>query len=166
MKKVISSLVVASCTVIAATSAWACEPMHKGQPCGKFFEEMDVNHDGTLSKKEFDVFHNKHFKEMDANHDGKVTQEEMQAVHSKMHGGDSHISKRFDASDIDHDGAISRDEAKSMPMLSQHFDEIDANKDGKVTQEELKAMMEDHRAAGGPGNGQMMGKETMMPEKK
>lgn len=161
MNKFISGFVVASCTAIAASSAWACDPMHNGQPCGKFFEEMDINHDGAISKKEFDVFHNKHFKELDANHDGKLTQEEMQTAHPKMHGRvDALISKRFEAADANHDGALTKEEAKEMPMLSQHFDEVDTNKDGKVTQEELKAMMEEHRAAGGPDN------TDKMPEKK
>lgn len=159
MNKFISSFVAASCTVIAASSAWACEPMHKGLPCGKFFEQMDSNHDGAISKKEFDAFHNKHFKELDANHDGKVTQEEMQAAHPQMHEhgrGDALINRRFEAADTNHDGALTKEEAKDMPMLSQHFDEIDTNKDGKVTQEELKAMMEEHRSEGGPGKGMMM----------
>jgi Ca2+-binding EF-hand superfamily protein len=167
MKKAISSLIVASCTVIAASAAWACEPMHEGQPCGKYFEEMDANHDGAISKKEFDAFHGKHFKELDTNHDGKLTQDEMEAAHPQMHGhehghmgGDHLISKRFEAADTNHDGALTREEAKDMPMLSQHFDEIDANKDGKVTPEELKAIMEERRGEGRPGNG--MG----MPEKK
>lgn len=161
MNKLISSIIVASCTVIAASSALACDPMNKSKPCGKHFAEMDTNKDGTISKKEFDAFHNKHFKELDANHDGKVTQEEMQAAHPMMHEhGDALISKRFEAADTNHDGVLTREEAKDMPMLSQHFDEIDTNKDGKVTPEELKAMMEEHRAAGDPGN------SDKMPEKK
>lgn len=164
MKKAVS-IIVASCTVIAASAAWACEPMREGQPCGKYFEGMDTNHDGAISKKEFDAFHSKHFKELDANHDGKITQDEMEAAHPHMHEharmhGDHLIGKRFEAADTNHDGALTREEAKDMPMLSEHFDEIDTNKDGKVTPEELKAMMEERRGEGRPGNG--MG----MPEKK
>ncbi len=162
MNKVISSFVVASCTILAASSAWACPPMHQGQPGGKHVEEMDANKDGAISKKEFDTFHNKHFKELDTNHDGKISPEEMQAAYpNKMHEhGDALISKRFDAADTNHDGALTREEAKDMPMLSQHFDEIDTNKDGKVTPEEMKAMMEERRAVGDPGN------SGKMPEKK
>lgn len=171
MNKVISSLVVASCTVLAASSAWACDPMHQGQPCGKHAEGMDANKDGAISKKEFDAFHNKHFKELDANHDGKIVSAEMQAAYPcKTHErGDALISKHFDAADTNHDGALTKEEAKDMPMLSQHFDEIDTNKDGKVTPEELKAMMEENRAAGGPGKGPGNGPgpgNMMMPEKK
>ena len=154
MNKLISSILVASCTVIAAPMALACDPMHKDQPCDKGFEAMDSNHDGAISKKEFDAFHSKHFKELDTNHDGKLSAEEMQAVHHPMHGrGEAFIGKRFEAADANHDGALTKEEAKDMPMLLQHFDEIDTNKDGKVTPEELKAMMKEQHAPAIPAEG-------------
>lgn len=157
MNKIVSGIVIASCTLIAAPLALACEPMHDGKFGDKVFTEMDTNKDGAVSKKEFEAFHNKYFKELDANHDGKVTQEEMQALHSQMHPhGDMLIGKRFEAADTDHDGSLTREEAKDMPMLSKYFDEIDTNKDGKVTQDELKAMMENNHAEGMPGKGGMM----------
>jgi Ca2+-binding EF-hand superfamily protein len=150
-------VIVASCSILAAPLALACEPKCDTKSGGRYFEEMDSNKDGTISKKEFDAFHSKHFKELDANKDGKVTQEEMQAAHPQMHErGDMLINKRFDAADTDHDGALSREEAKVTPMILQHFDEFDSNKDGKVTQEEIKAMMERNRSEGNPGNGEMM----------
>jgi len=157
MNKLISGIIVASCTIVAASSALACPPMGKGKPCDKNFEAMDTNKDGKLSKKEFAAMHDKRFKELDADKDGKVSQDEMDAAHpmKQGHGGDGLISKRFETSDADHDGGLTKEEAKDMPMLSQHFDEIDSNKDGKVTPEELKAMMEEHRAAGAPSKGVM-----------
>lgn len=160
MKKVISSLVIASCTVIATPMAWACPPMHEGQPCDRVFAGMDTNKDGTISQKEFDAFHGNRFKQLDSNHDGKLSEEEMQASYPQKRGhGDALISKRFEAADTNHDGALTREEAKDMQMLSQHFDEIDTNKDGKVTPEEMKAMMEEFRASGGPGNAGRMPKK-------
>ena len=168
--KTLLSITIASCALVAAPAAWACEPMYEGQSGEGYFEAMDANKDGAISKKEFDAFHNKHFKEMDSNKDGKISLEEMQAEHSKMHEhkgkhmhgehGDMLIGNRFDAADTDHDGSLTREEAKDMPMLSKYFDEIDSNKDGKVTHEEVKAMMEKNRSAG------MQEKEEKMPEKK
>lgn len=153
MNKIIHSIIFASSAIIATSSAWACEPMHKGSMGEKFFEEMDSNHDGAVSKKEFDAFHNKHFKELDANNDGKITKEEMQATHAKMYKKcDDLISKRFEAADANHDGALTKEEAKDMQMLSKHFDEIDTNKDGKVTLDEVKAMMDKHHAEGEQNN--------------
>lgn len=153
MNKLISISIVASCTAIAASSAWACPPMGKGKPCNSQFEAMDSNKDGKLSKKEFAAMHDQRFKELDTNKDGKLSEDEMDAAIPAMHGrkqGDRFIGNRFETSDANHDGALTKEEAKDMPMLTQNFDAIDTNKDGKVTQDELAAMMEEHRAAGGP----------------
>lgn len=167
MNKLISGI-IASCGIIAAPLAHACEPMHRGPGAATYFEEMDTNKDGAISKKEFDAFHDKHFKEVDANHDGKITREEMQAAHPGMHAhggkhgdmrGDAFIGRRFEAADTNHDGALTKEEAKDMPMLSQHFDEIDTNKDGKVTPDEVKAMMQ------GP-HPESENNNAPMPEKK
>jgi Ca2+-binding EF-hand superfamily protein len=53
------------------------------------FDEIDINHDGMLSKDETEigmpmVF--KHFDEVDANHDGKISKEEIKAMMDKHHG--------------------------------------------------------------------------------
>jgi Ca2+-binding EF-hand superfamily protein len=141
--KAFSTLIAAGCLVCAAPLVQACDVKHRGEHGGKFFQEMDKNGDGAISKKEFDAFHNAHFKEMDANHDGKITQDEMDAMHQKMmEQGKARFEQRFDESDINHDGVLSKDEAEiGMPMLFAHFDEIDANKDGKISKEELAQSM-------------------------
>lgn len=114
--------------------------MHRGGWAAQAFEMMDANHDGVVTRKEFDEFHDKRFKEMDANHDGKITREEMEAMHKKMgEQAGEHFKKRFEEADANHDGALSKEEAQKMPFIAQHFDEIDANHDGKVTQDEIKA---------------------------
>lgn len=152
MSKFISGLVVASFTVIAASSALACAPMHNGEPCAGALGEMDVNHDGAISQKEFIAFYSKHFKELDANHDGKLTPQEVSA--GEGGGG------RLEAADVNHDGALTREEAKGIPVIEEHFDEIDANKDGKVTPEELHSAMEKHRPE------KISGKAEKAPAKK
>jgi len=162
MNKIISGIIFASCSIIAAPMAFAYEPMHKGAPCDTSMHKsapcdtsmqkmrMDSNQDGMVSKQEFDDFHNSYFKKIDVNNDGQLSPEEMQASHCKLHGReDMHISNRFEKSDTNHDGALSRKEAKDMPMLSQYFDKIDANKDGKVTQKELNVMMGNHQGMHG-----------------
>lgn len=139
----VSKLIVAGCLVCAAPLVQACDVRHEGEYGGKFFQEMDKNGDGAVSKKEFDAFHNAHFKEVDANKDGKITQDEMEALHQKMHErGQERFKKHFEESDTNHDGALSKEEAEAgMPMVFKHFDEIDANKDGKVSKEELADSM-------------------------
>ena len=163
MNKVISSIIIASCSVVATSSAWACNPMQQDQPCDKFFSSIDTKKDGVISKKEFEAFHSKHFKEIDTNHDGKLTHDEFHASHAPMHKHhEGLIAKPFEAADTDHDGAVSREEAKAMPMLLQNFDEIDTNKDGKISQEEIKAMIEQHHPVAKPE----VGDKAPIPEKK
>jgi Ca2+-binding EF-hand superfamily protein len=57
------------------------------------FDEVDINHDGALSKDEAEIgmpMLFKHFDEVDANKDGKISKDElndyMQKMHEKMHG--------------------------------------------------------------------------------
>jgi len=57
------------------------------------FDEVDVNHDGALSKDEVEIgmpMLFKHFDEVDTNKDGKISKDElndyMQKMHEKMHG--------------------------------------------------------------------------------
>lgn len=157
MKKMISVAALASAAALMAPSSWACPPMHNSKWVEKHFAEMDANHDGVITKKEFDSFHNQHFKTLDTNHDGKLTPAEMAAGHAEhpdhadhaeysANHGDMLIHKRFEAADTNHDGALSREEAKATPMISQHFDEIDSNHDGLVTLAEVQAMMKGEHA--------------------
>lgn len=153
MKKSVFRAAAASCLALAAVAAtaWADDGMMRhGDFAGRMFDEMDANHDGVVTKKEFDAFHDKRFKELDANHDGKISREEMDAAHKKMAGQmREHLKQRFDEADANHDGALSKDEAQKLPFVAQHFDEIDANHDGKVTFEELQAAHDKMHGQGG-----------------
>lgn len=57
---------------------------HCDHKAGKM-DGLDGNKDGSISKTEFDAFHNLHFTEMDKNKDGNISKEEMQAIHEDMH---------------------------------------------------------------------------------
>lgn len=145
MKKSFVYLAVASCLTVATLPAMACG----GAACPtveNHFKKMDLNHDGAISKAEFDAEHGKRFKALDANHDGKISLEEMQAAHDKLHDDKpghpmGAFKTRFDEADANHDGALSKAEAATMPMLSEHFDEFDGNKDGQLTHEEIRSIM-------------------------
>lgn len=156
MNKTISSVIATGCLIFAAAQAQAQGGMmgyggmmSPGHPGDWMFNEMDANHDGVVTKREFDAYHAKWFKELDANHDGKISREELDAFRQKwaqrLH---ARFRQRFDAADTNHDGALSREEASSMPFVARNFDQIDANHDGKVTMEEIQAA---HRNMAGPG---------------
>ncbi len=157
MNKTIYRMFAASCVVLAASVPLAMADdgmMHRGDYADRMFDLMDTNHDGVVTKKEFDAFHDKWFKEMDANHDGKVTREEMEAARQKMAGQmrdqmRAQFKKRFDEADANHDGALSKEEAQKMPYVAQHFEELDANHDGKVTYEEIESAMKRMHGQGG-----------------
>ncbi len=147
MKKAASRIASLTCFMLAVSAplAWAEEGMMRhGDFADRMFDEMDANHDGVVTKKEFDAYHDKRFKELDANHDGKITREEMEAARTKMMGQmreqmREQLKKRFDEADTNHDGALTKEEAQKMPYVAEHFDEIDANHDGKVTLDEIEA---------------------------
>ncbi len=112
---------------------------------GDILGSADSNHDGAVSKKEFNTYytkHNaKHFKELDANRDGKLTANELQSSMPKPpvapnNGGTAHLDNRFAAADANQDGGLDSAEAVNMPMLSKYYDEVDSNHDGKVTRQE------------------------------
>lgn len=156
MKQTVYRIFAASCLVLAASApqAMADDGMHHGDFASSMFDQMDANHDGVVTKKEFDDFHDKKFKEMDANHDGKITREEMEAFHQKVSGQmreqmREQFKKRFEEADANHDGALSKEEAKKMPFVAEHFDEIDANHDGKVTMDEIEVAMKKMHGQGG-----------------
>lgn len=49
----------------------------------KMFDETDANHDGALSKEEWQAKGDKMFAEIDGNKDSKLSQDEMKAHHEK-----------------------------------------------------------------------------------
>ena len=55
--------------------------------------------------------------------------------------------------DANKDGVVDKTEAAAHPRLAQNFDVMDANKDGKLSNDELRAAKEQHKGAGGKGQG-------------
>ncbi len=60
-------------------------PRGKGKSMGaKFFERMDANKDGKITRAEADDVQSKRFNKVDANQDGAITRDEAQAHHQAM----------------------------------------------------------------------------------
>jgi hypothetical protein len=142
-----------------------------GQPGGHFaphpptFEELDTNHDGMVSKAEFDAWRAAHpmpGHPGDGQGPGKdegmhggmhqgwggfemhrqmmwMRMHEMERRHGHGRGGFGHHVD-FDKVDTDHDGKISLAEfqAAAAAHLKERFDKLDANHDGFIEKDELK----------------------------
>ena len=82
------------------------------------------------------------FKELDVNHDGFVTKDEIAASQAKFEerlskSASKRAASRFDRLDSNHDGKITKSEGGAR--RSRLFDEADANKDGVITRAEFDA---------------------------
>lgn len=150
MNKHVSRTIAASCLLLALPVSMALagdKMMKRGNFADRMFEMMDTDHDGAVTRKEFDAFHEQHFRQMDANHDGKISREEHEARHQRFAGEmRERLKQRFSQADASKDGALSKEEAKQMPMVAAHFDEIDTNHDGKVSLDEIETSIKGMRA--------------------
>lgn len=76
MKKIITIvLVLGMATMLSA------RPKGNGGPK---LDMMDTDNDGTITRAEWDSFHDSSFKMMDSDSDGKVTQEEADKAREEM----------------------------------------------------------------------------------
>lgn len=128
---------------------------------GKMFDRIDTDHNGSISRAEFDAFHAKmpggdHMAMGGPDSDGAdVTRSEttdaqgnrrVRVMMIRHDGG-----RMLMMADANHDGKVSQQEAVSAALA--RFDKADANHDGTVTPEEraaaMKAMAEEWRARRG-----------------
>ena len=150
---------------LAAAPAKA-KPHHDGQAGGRAgpphapsFDDLDTNHDGVVSKAEFDAWRAAHPRpdrggpdggdDRHGDHDfhggwggGFEMRREMMWMH--MHERERHHGRfgppfDLEAADTDHDGKISWAEfqAAATAHLKAHFDHMDANHDGFIEKDEL-----------------------------
>jgi Ca2+-binding EF-hand superfamily protein len=99
-----------------------------------FFERLDTNKDGQLTRAEAEGEAQRLFERLDASKDGELTRPEadegMRAV------AQEEIEARFKALDTNGDGRVTADESK---LPARFFDHLDKNDDQAVTREELQA---------------------------
>lgn len=104
-------------------------------PAADRFQALDVNHDGGLSKYEFDS--DVVLGALDSNHDDLVSADELQVFLGPKDAGAEDAAYRISVVDQDNDGQLSYNELQRG--TEKRFEWMDANKDGNVDLAELQA---------------------------
>jgi Ca2+-binding EF-hand superfamily protein len=126
-KILIAAGMVAALSAGVATAQTSPAPGQGGGRFAAMFAAADANHDGTITRAEFDAARAARFTQMDADHNGSLSASEM-----PRWGGAQHVR-----GDANGDGAVSRAEwdAESARMFSR----LDADNNGAISQAELTA---------------------------
>jgi hypothetical protein len=107
-----------------------------GGPGGHGFDltHFDANHDGAISRQEFNTRPDGLFDRLDTNHDNVIAAQEQQAAQQAMQQRIAERRANRPDPDTNGDGNISRAEWDAMG--SAQFQRMDADNDGRVTREE------------------------------
>lgn len=100
-----------------------------------FFERLDANNDGQLTRAEAEAEGQRLFDRMDADKDGALIREEAEVGARAV--AQEELVARFKALDTNGDGRVTVDESK---LPARFFARLDTNQDKAVTREELAAV--------------------------
>lgn len=127
----------------AASQAVQTTPAAPSGPRQSRFDLFDKDHDGRLSRADFEAAHPRlasQFEAIDADGDGFVTKDEMQVFRASLRARSGKRPAVFEKADADRDGKLSRREfTAAYPGIAHDFAEVDANRDGFVTRREMRA---------------------------
>lgn len=116
---------------MAETSAFAQNTVDLDNVLAK----ADADHDGRISRDEFQAARAARFDKLDRNRDGFLDNADMPRL---MRSGDrmQKFQAMLNMADTDHDGRLSREEY--VAAGARMFDLVDANRDGYLDQDERK----------------------------
>ncbi|HET6907372.1 MAG TPA: EF-hand domain-containing protein [Rhodanobacteraceae bacterium] len=110
------------------------------------WQQMDANHDGHVSKSEFDNYWNQQFKTADTSNDGKLTKQQLRTADETMNGGatisKSSFNRMWRSADTNHDGSLSQNEF--MAYHDKMFRKADTNNDGRLSKAEVRNAVQKH----------------------
>ena len=93
-------------------------------------ERVDADHDGKISKAEFDAEGSAMFKRLDKNGDGKIASDEM-----PQHRWGRFAGRMFDRMDTNGDGQVTK--AEFTAAEDKRFQKLDKNGDGIIEKDEM-----------------------------
>ena len=100
-----------------------------------WFERMDANQDGQLTRAELEAGTQRLFERLDANKDGELTRAEAETGATALRREE--LGARFRELDTNQDGRLTAEESKLPPRA---FDRIDSNHDHALSLEEFLAL--------------------------
>jgi hypothetical protein len=129
------------------TDTGAAHAAKRGQARQQFFDRLDTNHDGVVSRAEYQAFVDGRFDKLDGNHDGRVSADEIErspATVERVQKRAEGFVKRYDQSGT---GQVSKADFEAKAM--SRFDRLGGGADS-LTEDQLTAHGH-HR--GGPDAG-------------
>ncbi len=111
------------------------------------FNALDTDKSGSLSRAEIEQNAPAlvdSFDQIDSNHNGVISRKEFKSAILAAAKRQRAFIDNLAKADKDKNGMLSREEAKALPNLSAHFDEIDANHDGQLTLKEISDYVRTH----------------------
>jgi Ca2+-binding EF-hand superfamily protein len=118
----------------------------KAQEMNQQVQEMDSNHDGQISKSEYENYWKQQFQTADTNNDGKLSKQEAKAASDKLNGdlrvSQASFDRMWRSADTNSDGALSQNE--DLTYHDKMFRQADNNNDGRLSKAEMRSAVQ-HR---------------------
>jgi Ca2+-binding EF-hand superfamily protein len=99
------------------------------------FDALDTNHDGLVSKAEYDS--NALFKAIDSDRNYRITAGELEAILGPQEDGMQSAADRIRVADRNEDGELNDEELRRAGEM--RFDWLDSNRDGTLDLAEMKS---------------------------
>lgn len=128
-------LIAAAAMAALAAGVASAQPAPGGGRFAAMIAEADANHDGDITRAEFDAARSAHFTTMDADHNGSLSASEMPhwGGGAAPAGGDAQHMR----GDANGDGSVSRAEWDADG--ARLFARLDADGNGVISQAEVQA---------------------------
>lgn len=96
MKKILTLALIGA---VIATPALANKDYSSSKKSDSWFNKMDTNADGMISRSEHNAFGDRMFEEADANNDGRISRSEMRAEKQRHARADGYRANSYQSDD-------------------------------------------------------------------